>query len=111
MSQLDGFFADAARIGSEIRAAKAQADDAELALRNQQRANKVIDTLKEANAGNLAMKYLALRELKRVDPNHPLVRDAALREQVSAGAKKVMKVSDNWDDVREFGQTYKISGR
>ena len=33
MSQFDGFLADSARIGSEIRAAKAQADDAELALR------------------------------------------------------------------------------
>ncbi|CAN7358789.1 hypothetical protein [Variovorax sp. LjRoot178] len=111
MSQLDGFFSDAARIGDEIRAAKARADDAELALRNTQRSNKVITTLKEANAGNLAIKHLALRELKRIDPTHPLVRDAALREKIATAAEKVMKISDNWDDVRDFGLNYKLPGR
>ncbi|KWT65019.1 MULTISPECIES: hypothetical protein [unclassified Variovorax] len=111
MSQFDAFLADSSRIGSEIRAAKAQADDAELALRRAQKANKLIADLEQSNAGNLAMKYLALRELKRLDPTHPLVRDAALREQVSAAAKKVLKVSGNWDDVRDFGQNYKLPGR
>ena len=104
MSQFDAFLADGARIGSEIRAAKAQADAA-------QRSNQVIVTLKEANAGNLAMKHLALRELKRIDPTHPLVRDAALREQIATAAERVMKMSDNWDDVREFGLNYKLPGR
>jgi hypothetical protein len=104
MSQLDGFFADAARIGDDIRAAKARADDAV-------RATKVIDFLKEANAGNLAMKHLLLRELKRVDPNHPLVLGAALRERISAEAEKVMKRTDNWDDVRDFGLKFAIPKR
>ena len=111
MSQFDEFLADSARIGSEIRAAKAQADDAEFSLARLQKAQQVIAGLKEANAGNLAMKHLLLRELKRIDPTHPLVRDAAMREQIATAAEKVMKVSNNWDDVRAFGQNYKLPGR
>lgn len=111
MSQFDEFLADGARIGAEIRAAKALADDAELAARRAQRSNTVIAELKDANAGNLSMKHLLLRELKKVDPSHPLVRDAALRDQVSASAKKIMKATDNWDNVREFGLNFKVPGR
>ena len=107
MSQLDEFFADASRINSEIRAAEDQAD----AAVNAQKAKRVIAEVKGFNAGNLAMSHLALRELAKVDPTHPLVRDAALRENIKVAARKVMSMSNNWDDVREFGQNYKISGR
>lgn len=111
MSQLDGFFADAARIGETVRAAKAQADDAEIAHRQLLNAHRAIQEIEAANSGNLAMKHLALRELGKVDPTHPLVRDASLREAVSAGAKKVMRISSNWDDVRDYGLNYKLPGR
>lgn len=104
MSQLDGFFADAARIGDEIRAAEARADDAV-------RARKVVVELKEFNAGNLAMKLLLLRELERVDPAHPLVLDEALRQRVTTEARRVMKSTNNWDDVRDFAAKFAISKR
>lgn len=104
MSQLDGFFADASRINSEIRAEEDRAAD-------RRQSNQVLAKVKGANAGNLAMKHLALRELAKLDPSHPLVRDAALRESISAGAKKVMSMSDNWDDVRDYGLNIKIPGR
>lgn len=111
MSQLDGFFADAAR-NTDRRIAdierNAGLDQAAAEVRA---ARSTILTLKDYNAGNLAMKHLALRELAKVDPHHPLVRDAALREAVSTSAKKVMCMSDNWNDVRDLGLNYKIPER
>lgn len=107
MSQLDEFFADASRINSEIRAAEDKAD-AEV---NAQKAKRVIAEVKGFNAGNLAMSHLALRELAKVDPTHPLVRDATLRESIKVDARKVMVRSNNWDDVREFGLNFKVPGR
>jgi hypothetical protein len=110
MSQLDGFFSDAARntdrLISDIERGSAEQAHAQLRA-----ANSTIVSLKDSNAGNLAMKHLALRELAKVDPHHPLVRDAALREAVSTAAKKVMRMSDNWDDVRDLGVNYKVPGR
>lgn len=111
MSQLDEFFADASRIEAEIRAAKSEADAAELALRQRRRSDKVIIELKEANAGNLVMKVLLLRELKKVDPSNPLIQDARLRQQVAASAETVMKETDHWDCVRDFGLNFKVPGR
>lgn len=111
MSQLDGFFADAAR-NTDRRIAdierNAGLDQAAAQLRT---ARSTIASLKDANAGNLAMKHLALRELAKIDPHHPLVRNAALREAVSTSAKKVMHMSDNWDDVRDLGLNYEIPRR
>ena len=107
MSQFDGFLADAGRITDQHIADMNRAADAKRVAT----ANEALRTVKGFNAGNLAMKHLALRELAKIDPSHPLVRDAALRESITAAARKVMAMSDNWDDVRNFGQNYKLPGR
>lgn len=107
MSQFDGFLADAGRNTDQYIADRRRAADAK-------KLAATVDDLRAVkgyNAGNLAMKHLALRELAKLDPTHPLVRDAALRESVSAAAKKVMAMSDNWDDVRDYGLNLKIPGR
>lgn len=107
MSQFDGFLSDAGRITDQHIADMHRAADAKRLAS----AHEALRNVKGFNAGNLAMKHLALRELAKIDPSHPLVRDAALRESVSAGAKKVMSMSDNWDDVRDYGLNVKIPGR
>ena len=107
MTQFDQFLADAGRNTDQHIADMHRAADAR-ALAS---ANEALRTVKAFNAGNLAMKHLLLRELAKLDPSHPLVRDAALRESVSAGAKKVMAATDHWDNVRDYGLNLKIPGR
>ena len=118
MSQLDAFLADAGRNTDEYYANRSRR--AEIA-RAQQIINEVAAerdaSLKlqqeflEANAGNLALRVSALNELAKLDPDHPLVRDAALRERIGKHAADTIKATNDWDQVRELGRTFRIPGR
>ncbi|WP_454912897.1 hypothetical protein [Variovorax gossypii] len=66
------------------------------------------DTVSGQNAGNLALRYSFAVALAEVAPNHPLVRDAALRDRIAKhGSDTIFKTHD-WDQVREVGKTYSI---
>ncbi|MBS0454172.1 MAG: hypothetical protein JSS14_22960 [Proteobacteria bacterium] len=66
---------------------------------------------RDANAGNLALRVSALKELAKIDPTHPLVHDAALRERMFKHAANTINATSDWDQVRKFGQTFQIPGR
>lgn len=118
MSQLDGFFADASRNTDALIADRARR--AEVA-----HAQAIIDRIaaerdaamaerkeyEQSNAGNLALRVAALKELEKLDPSHPLVRDAALRERIAKHAKDTINATHDWDEVRELGRTFQIPGR
>ncbi len=118
MSQLDGFFADASRNTDALIADRAR--QAEVA-----RAQAIIDRIaaerdaamaqrkeyRESNAANLALRVSALKELEKLDPSHPLVRDAALRERIARYASDTINATNDWDEVRELGRTFQIPGR
>lgn len=57
------------------------------------------------NAGNLSEK-IALREaLAKFDPNHPLLKDRALIEQLHRTAARVIRSEKgDWNDVRALGK-------
>lgn len=66
------------------------------------------ETVSGQNAGNLALRYSLAGALAKAEPNHPLVRDAALRDRIAKhGADTIFKTKD-WDQVREVGKTYSI---
>lgn len=66
-----------------------------------------IASLEEANAGNLAEKNALRVALAKVDPNHPLLKNASLRQQLHATAYRVLSMNKNWDDVIRYGQNFK----
>lgn len=66
------------------------------------------ETVSGQNAGNLALRYSFAGALAKVAPNHPLVRDAELRDRIAKhGTDTIFKTHD-WDQVREVGQTFNI---
>jgi hypothetical protein len=65
------------------------------------------DEISEANAGNLAEKIALMNALKQLSPNHPLVANTALLEQLRSNGKKALALTNSWDAVREVGNTFK----
>lgn len=66
------------------------------------------ETVSGQNAGNLALRYSFAGALAKVSPDHPLVRDAALRDRIAKhGTDTIFKTHD-WNQVREVGQTFNI---
>ncbi|TAL65684.1 MAG: hypothetical protein EPN79_10910 [Burkholderiaceae bacterium] len=114
MSEFDMFLADSARLASEANYAR-ELGGLEGALRvNREEVGRLDDLLDKArnnNAANLAHKALAMRELAKIDPAHPLVTDAQLRDRVTKNAQMVWSNTHHWDRVREVGQNYQIPGR
>jgi hypothetical protein len=67
---------------------------------------EIIAGYREDNAGNLAEKTALREALAKFDPNHPLIKDRALVEQIHRTAARVVSSAKfHWDDVREVGKT------
>lgn len=118
MSGLDQFFADASRNTDAIISARQRAEDKAHAQRvidgvvaERDQALSERNRYIEMNAGNLALRVAAVKALEKLDPTHPLVRDAALRERIIKVAKDTINASNDWDEVREVGRTFQIPGR
>jgi hypothetical protein len=118
MSGLDQFFADASRNTDAMIAARQRADEKAYAQRlidgvaaERDRAINDSNRYIGMNAGNLALRVAAIKALEQVDPTHPLVRDAALRERIIKVAKDTINATNDWDEVREVGRTFQIPGR
>ena len=111
MSAFDAFLNDAARLGDQRVADTHYEALVKEAKRRIGELETLANSYLEANAGNLAMKYSALAQLQKIDPQNPLVCDAALREQISSAAKRAIHISNNWDDVRDLGLNYPIPRR
>ena len=88
------------RANAEARshAANAQAISAEL------------DDSNAACAANLAQRYALEKELRKLDPNHPLLVDQSFRERLKSAGAHTFATTRNWDAVREVGNTFKIPG-
>lgn len=63
------------------------------------------------NAANLAYRYALQKQLAKVDPNNPLLRDAALKEKIHDLGERAFNVNRNFDDARDAGTNYPIPGR
>jgi hypothetical protein len=108
MSQFDQFLMEGSQIAREITERRLQAEaDARQAERDRQ-TQATIQTLKDANAGNLALRCALLEQLRRVDPSNPLVRDAALQDRVVRLGQSAMAITGDWDEVRKVGRDFKI---
>lgn len=73
---------------------------------------KDYDTLIGQNAGNLALRYSYAAELAKYVPDHPLVRDASLRDRIVRHARDTIRATNgDWDAVRELGATFAMPRR
>lgn len=70
-----------------------------------------LEVIKKWNAANIAMRYALAEQLRRVDPNNPLLIDSALRERILNHGERVLATTNNWDSVREAAQNFAIPGR
>ncbi len=118
MPQLDGFFADASRnidaliADRALRAEVARAQEIiDRIAGERDEAITTCDEYRDSNAANLALRVAALQELEKLDPSHPLVRDAALRERIAKQAKDTINTTHDWDEVREVARRFQIPGR
>jgi hypothetical protein len=99
---------DAIATGLELAATQVQSAKHEAYL--VEKYNKLAqqyDEVSDANAGNLAEKIALRNALKELNPNHPLVANTALLERLRSAGKKALSLTNNWDAVREVGNTFK----
>jgi len=116
---MDDFYADMHR-GIERNRAAAERNDLAASyqstinrLRDEQRElRSLYDQLVASNAGNLALRYAFASELAKIDPSHPLVRDAALRDRMVRHAQATITATNgDWDAVRELGSSFQMPRR
>lgn len=101
MSWIDGFIYDA-QVSDLTRAA----NDSVAEYRRQ------LNVMNEANAVNLTLRYALARQLEKVDPQNPLIKDQALVERLKKAGRTAFALSpDTFDGAREVGRTFKIPGR
>ena len=84
-----------------------------IARQNAQVVDVLQDRLQEkddATAANLVTRIAVEKQLRKLDPNHPLLVDKSLRERLQAAGKHSLSVTHDWDAVREVGNTFKIPG-
>jgi hypothetical protein len=118
MSQFDAFLNDMGRhtdaVIADRRLAAEVARAQEIINRvsaERDAAMRLQTQYRDSNAANLALRVAALNALAKVDPTHPLVRDADLRDRITRHAKHTIEATNDWDEVREVGRTFKIPGR
>lgn len=66
------------------------------------------DEAESFNAANLAEKQALRVALRKLDPKHPLLVNAALQEKVKSAGRAAFGITNNWDAAREAGETFKI---
>ena len=60
------------------------------------------------NAANLAEKHALRVALAKLDPKHPLLSNAHLRERIHRAAEQVYAISSSsWDDIAKAGRDFK----
>ncbi|EWS65854.1 hypothetical protein Y695_00874 [Hydrogenophaga sp. T4] len=65
-----------------------------------------------ANASNLGVRYALAEQLRRVDPENPLLVDEQLRNRLIEAAEQAFFLEDkNFDTARQVGLTFDIPGR
>lgn len=69
------------------------------------------EQIKQAYAGVIALRNALSEQLKRFDPDNPLLKDLFLQERIRNNAVAAYKTSgDNFDAAREVGRTFKVPG-
>lgn len=119
MAGMDDFYADMHRgiernrnSAQQIRTAATYQQAINQLAAERDELRRDYETLVGQNAGNLALRYSYAAELAKLAPDHPLVRDAALRDRIVRLAKQTISATDgDWDAVRELGATFTIPRR
>ena len=69
------------------------------------------EQIKLAYAGVIALRNALSEQLKRFDPQNPLLKDLALQERIRNNAVDAYKTGgDNFDAAREVGRTIQFPG-
>ena len=93
-------------------------DNAALADRYARSVDAAIERRKEAdarylelaltNSANLAEKHALRTALAKLDPRHPLLTNAHLRERIHHAAEQVYAISSSsWTDIANVGRDFK----
>lgn len=111
MTQFDEFLHDA-EVARQVRRRDAQTAAAltewDAAL---QKAHEELAEVRRWNAGNMGKLAAALKQIEKLDPTNPLVRDTALRARIGDFAAAAFEKANDWDVAREVGRTFSIPGR
>lgn len=119
MAGMDDFYADMHRgiernraAAEQIRAEGKWQEAINRMAAERDELQKDYETLVGQNAGNLALRYSFAAELAKYAPDHPLVRDAALRDRIVRLARQTVVATDgDWNAVRELGTTFTMPRR
>ncbi|WP_431273258.1 hypothetical protein ACQ858_13625 [Variovorax ureilyticus] len=111
MSQFDMFLMEGSQIAREITQRRLQVDEEIRQAERDRQARATIQTLRDANAGNLALRCALLEQLRRVDPSNPFARDAALQERVLRLGQSALEITGDWDEVRKVGREFQVPRR
>lgn len=77
------------------------------ALKEAERLNAAVTELSEDNAANLAEKYALRAALAKVQPDHPLLTNAELRDRIHKAGIRAVALANTWDAAREAGETFR----
>jgi hypothetical protein len=66
------------------------------------------EQIKVAYAGVIALRNALSEQLKRFDPENPLLKDIYLQERIRTKAITAYKTSGNFDAAREVGRTFVV---
>ena len=83
-----------------------RAAEAQQRLREMEAIEQRIEDLRMTNAANLAEKQALRLTLTKLDPQHPLLINAALREKIQEAGRKALALTNDWDAVREAGTSF-----
>ncbi|MEJ8837550.1 hypothetical protein [Ramlibacter sp. AN1133] len=87
--------------------AKARELQSRREARDAEQLNEAVSKLREDNAANLAEKYALRAALAKLDPDHPLVVNAALRERIHQAGIRAIALTNDWEAAREAGETFR----
>lgn len=105
----NGFWAGDA-IAQSMETSIAAQVDAEDAKRNLNQIETIVKLKTQAEddvAANLAEKLALRTALAKLDPKHPLLTNASLRERIQEAGVRANRLTNNYDAAREVGKTFK----
>lgn len=71
-----------------------------------------LERVKEAHASSLALRSALAEQLRKLDPDNPILKDLMLIERVRKGGVAAFRINgDNFDSARIAGETFRIPGR